>query len=128
MPNIFDDFFAREPFFNENGSKPAVNIKEKEAEFGIELVAPGFSKEDFKIEMNEDMLTISAEHKSETKNDTERYSLREYVQSTFERSFRLPENKIDVNNITGKYEDGILKIQLPKKAEQKAQKKLIEVA
>lgn len=128
MPNIFDDFFAREPFFNESGSKPAVNIKEQETEFGIELIAPGFSKEDFKIEMNEDMLTISAEHKSETKNDAERYSLREFVKTSFERSFRLPENKIDVNSINGKYEDGILKIQLPKKTKQKAQKKLIEVA
>ena len=128
MPSIFDDFFSREPFFNESNSKPAVNIKELENEFSIEVVAPGFKKEEFSIEMNEDMLTISAEHKQETKNEDERYSLKEYTKSTFARSFRLPENKIEIDGIKGKYEDGILHVFLPKKIEQKAQKKLIEVA
>ena len=128
MPSIFDSLLSREPFFDESRSNPAVNIKELDNEFHIELIAPGFKKEDFNIEMDGDMLSISVEHVEKTKNENERYSIKEFTKTEFHRSFRLPENKIEVNQIKGSYQDGILSVVLPKKIEQKAQKKLIEVA
>tara|TARA_Y100000813_G_C24056850_1_gene301992 strand:+ start:347 stop:778 length:432 start_codon:yes stop_codon:yes gene_type:complete len=131
FPSVFDDFFTKDAFLGKNTEnyRPAVNVKERENDFQVELVAPGFKKGDFKLEINHDVLTISAEHVEEkTKDDKERYSLREYSKASFERTFRLPENKIDTEAVKAVYEEGILNVYLPKKIEQKAQKKLIEIA
>jgi len=92
---------------------PAANVKETESGFHIELAAPGMKKEDFKIELNEDLLTIRTE-KSETKEENkDRFTKREFNYTSFVRSFRLPEN-IDSDKIIAHYENGILTLDVPK--------------
>lgn len=97
-------------------SVPAVNIKETKENFHVELAVPGKKKEDFNIEIDHDILTISSEEKKEheEKDEEGRYTRREFGYSSFKRAFTLPEN-IDAKNINAKYEEGILKIDLPKK-------------
>jgi HSP20 family protein len=116
------DFFDMDVWGNRSGNKsstlPAVNICEDDNSFMVDVVAPGFKKEDFKINMDDDILTISAESKQENKEgDGKEYSRREYSYSSFTRSFQLPENA-KAEAIGARYEDGILKITIPK-AEQK---------
>ena len=82
--------------------------------FKIELAAPGFDKKDFKVETDNGMLTISSEKEKEEKEDTENYRRREFSFSSFRRSFQLPENSIQ-DKIEAKYENGVLKLTLPKK-------------
>jgi HSP20 family protein len=121
FPSMLNDVFG-----NENGNnfvnslnKPAVNIQENDSEFGIELVAPGFKKEDFNIKIEEEKLTISAETEDK-KNDSEtNYSLREFKHRSFTRTFTLPENKINEDEIKANYVNGILLVSLPKKEEAK---------
>jgi HSP20 family protein len=120
------DFFGASPFFTPNlfdvdldlplrlGSNvPRANISETSKEYQIELAAPGLTKKDFKIETDNGVLTISAEkeEKTETKNG---YTRTEYSYNSFSRSFTLPENS-KPDNINAKYEDGILKLTVPKK-------------
>ena len=113
------DFFELDFFGNRNTSRagqlPAVNICEDETSYQVDVVAPGFRKEDFKINMDDDLLTISAEQKQEQSEggDGRQYSRREYSYSSFTRSFQLPENT-QADAINAKYEDGILKIAIPK--------------
>jgi HSP20 family protein len=116
------DFFEMDFWGNRSGNRasslPAVNICEDNQNFMVDVVAPGFKKEDFKINMDDDLLTISAESKHENKEgDGKDYSRREYSYSSFTRSFQLPENA-KAESIGARYEDGILKITIPK-AEQK---------
>lgn len=110
-------------FFNLGGtteygksSIPAVNIKETEKGFDLHLAAPGMKKEDFKIEMHDQVLTISAEKKQEQEEKNDRYTRKEYSYETFSRSFNLPEI-LDADQIKAGYENGILNITLPKKQE-----------
>ena len=123
------DFFDSDDFFNNNwlnrySNLPAVNIAESDKEFMIDLAAPGFKKEDFKIKVDEGVITISAETKSENKEQKKEYTRQEYNYSSFTRSFRLPEN-VKEDNIQAKYEDGMLKLSLPKsKTETKATKEI----
>ena len=97
---------------------PAVNIKETDTAFGLELAAPGKTKEDFIIEIDHNVLTIS----SETKNETEqtenngRYTRREFSYTSFRRAFTLPET-VNTDAINAVYENGVLLITLPKKEE-----------
>lgn len=90
-----------------------MNIKESEQNFNIEVAAPGLSKEDFKIEMKENVLTISTEKKMENNETNEKYSRREFAYHNFQRTFSVPEN-IDVENIRASYENGLLNVILPK--------------
>lgn len=92
-----------------------VNIKEKEAAFELEVVAPGFKKEDFKIGLENNLLTIAVD-KSEEEVKSEKYIRAEYHFKSFKRSFTV-DNKIDVDNISAHYVNGILTLNLPKKAE-----------
>jgi len=94
---------------------PAVNVSEDEKNYMVEVIAPGFKKEDFKLKVDDDILTISAETKSETKEDGNgrEYTRREYSYNSFSRSFRLPDNVKD-DSISASYQDGILKLELPK--------------
>lgn len=93
---------------------PAVNIHESEDSFTVELSAPGMKKDDFKIKLEDDQLTIFSELK-ETKEETDtKYIRREFHSKSFSRSFTLPEN-IDQESISATYEDGVLKVGLPKK-------------
>lgn len=94
--------------------KPEVNIVENEMEYGIELRAPGFDKDDFSIKIEDKKLVISAEV-TESKTETEpEYTLREFEKQSFTRTFTLPENKINEEEIKANYTNGILKLILPK--------------
>ncbi len=125
----FHDFFDSDDLFNNNwlnryANLPAVNIAESDKDFMIDLAAPGFKKEDFKIKVDEGVITISAESKSENKEEKKEYTRQEYNYSSFTRSFRLPEN-VKEDNIQAKYEDGMLKLSLPKsKTETKVTKEI----
>ena len=98
-----------------NTSLPSVNISEDDKCFCVDVVAPGFKKEDFKVNVEDDILTISAETKTENNEDNKnkQYSRREYSHSSFTRSFRLPENAKD-DQVSASYKDGILKLDIPK--------------
>jgi HSP20 family protein len=125
--SIFDDIFAH----NVGGSAfyvPAVNISEKAENFHIEVSAPGVKKEDFKVEAENGVLSISCEHKDENKEEGKTYSRREFRYGSFSRSFTLPEN-VKVEGINARYENGILSIEVPKKeAEQKQTVQEIKIA
>lgn len=126
------DFFDMGLFgnrFPERGQNfPAVNISEEEKNFNVEVVAPGFKKEDFKINVEDDILTISAESKTEKAEggSGKEYSRREYNYSSFTRSFRLPDNAQD-DAISARYTDGILHINIPKAQEQQKATKQINI-
>ncbi|GAB6121802.1 Hsp20/alpha crystallin family protein [Dysgonomonas termitidis] len=94
---------------------PATNVSENEKAFSIELSVPGFNKEDIKIEIENDVLKISAQNevKSEEKDENEKVLRREFKKSSFTRSFTIPED-IDTDNISAVQKDGILQITLPK--------------
>src|SRR5882762_5038099 len=92
---------------------PAVNIAETENEFHIELAVPGLKKEDFKISLDKNVLSVSAEKKAENVEEGKKYSKREYSYSTFVRSFTLPE-VADQAKIGAEYTDGVLKLSVAK--------------
>ncbi|MBN1253478.1 MAG: Hsp20/alpha crystallin family protein [Bacteroidales bacterium] len=126
LSRIFGDFFDREfsdwtntNYSATNTTLPAVNIKTTEDNFIVEVAVPGMKKEDFKIDLKDNNLTISSE-KEENKEVTEgEYTRKEYSYQSFSRSFSLPNNIIDSDNISAKYENGELKITIPKKEEAK---------
>ena len=97
---------------------PAVNIAETENEFEVELAVPGLKKEDFKINLEKNVLTVSAERKAEEVDENKKFSKREYSYSSFARSFTLPQSA-DQNKIEADYADGILKLTIAKKEEAK---------
>lgn len=113
------DLFNLESFFpadfvRPSGSLPAINISEDDKNFNIEVIAPGFKKEDFKVNVDDDILTISAETKTETQEgDKKQYNRREYSYSSFTRSFQLPDNAKD-DGINAAYSEGVLKLTIPK--------------
>lgn len=93
---------------------PAVNISETEKEFNLSIAAPGLEKKDFKVDAYDDMITISAEHEKEEKEDENgRFNRREYNYSSWSRSFTLPEN-CNFGKIDASYKNGELKITIPK--------------
>lgn len=121
---FFDDLFGKDVFdFNPNffakphGTTPAVNVKEDETKFLLEVAAPGLQKENFKVELEDNLLTISAEQKTENTETDEKtkFTRKEFSYSTFKRSFSLDEETVDAENIEAKYENGILNISIPKK-------------
>src|ERR1700744_6294533 len=97
---------------------PAVNISEAEGEFHIELAAPGLKKEDFKINLDKNVLTVSADKKEEKVEEGKKFSKREYSYNSFTRSFTLPE-VADAAKIEAAYTDGVLKLVVAKKEEAK---------
>ncbi len=112
LPSYFEDTFDGKDFAS---FVPSVNISENDKEWNLEVSAPGFSKEDFKINLEKEVLSISAEHKTEANKDEKNYTRREFSYGSFSRSFRIKENAVDVERIAAAYENGILKIALPKK-------------
>jgi HSP20 family protein len=124
--SMWDDFFDREWFGNvpavRNFSTPAVNVKETEGAFEVEVAAPGLKKDDFTINLDRKVLTISSkkEEKQEEKDEEGNYTRREFSYRSFARSFTLPE-LVDEEKITASYEDGVLLITIPKKEEAIAQ-------
>ena len=127
--DLFQDDWLRSDAAKSLGVQiPAVNIIDEENQFEIELAAPGKVKEDFKIELKQDLLVIETETKIIEKPEKPKYSRREFNYSQFKRSFTLPDS-IDVGKINAKYEQGILRVILPKKEESAiSSKRLIEVA
>lgn len=126
VPGLFDRFFENDFFdwsnrnySNTNTSIPSVNIKENNEEFEVEMAAPGFKKDDFKIEIINNALIVSSEKKveNETKDD-QQFTRREFSYQSFSRTFTLP-NTAEGDKISAKYENGILKIGIPKKEEAK---------
>lgn len=134
--NFFDDFFAKD-LFNWNDKNfadfghtlPSVNVKETDKNFDIELAVPGMKKDDFKVSLDRNILTISSEQKSETeeKDQNGKYTRREFNYSSFSRSFTLPSQVVDSENIEANYSDGILKIMIPKKETEENAIKTIEI-
>ena len=127
----FNDIFESvlgDTFFNDRrlSSVPAVNISESNEEYHIELAAPGLKKEDFKVAVERDMLTISTEQRTENNTEGKVYNRREYSYSAFTRSFTLPESA-NVEQIQAAYTDGVLKLNIPKKEEAKAIARQIEI-
>lgn len=115
------DFFDNGRFFDSDWMKmmavptaPAVNIIEDEKEYTVELAAPGLTKKDFNIVVENGVLTISAEKELEKEEEKKNYTRKEYSYEEFSRSFTLPEN-VSEEKIKAHYEDGILKLQLAKK-------------
>ena len=120
---VFDDFFKPwNQWFDDRWTasiqKPAVNIKETDEHYEIKMAAPGLHKNDFKIDINGTMVTISAEKDEKKEEKEEDYTRKEYSYSSFSRSFSLPDN-IDASKIDASYVDGELKLLLPKKDEAK---------
>ncbi len=125
IPSLFDDFFRPwNEWFDNSGSvgktmnMPAVNIVENKDDFAVSLAVPGMKKDDFNIDVEGNMLTVSC-HKEDKKEEKDaRFTRKEYNYASFSRSFTLPE-EVNKGKIDARYEDGVLKLALPKKEEAK---------
>ncbi|WP_430822035.1 Hsp20/alpha crystallin family protein [Carboxylicivirga caseinilyticus] len=125
MPSIFDRFFDGElmdwnnsNFSSTNTTMPAVNVKENDNEFSIDVAAPGMKKDDFKVSYDNGRLTISSEYKNESEEkEDEKVTRREFSYQSFQRSFTVEETAVESENISASYENGILHITLPKREE-----------
>ncbi len=122
IPSILDDIFNREAFnwgnnfANSGNNLPAVNIKENAGNFLVEMAAPGMEKKDFKIELDGHTLSISSEKQNETEQTEEEiYNRKEFNYQSFYRTFHLPKNVVDSDKIKARYENGILKLEIPKR-------------
>jgi HSP20 family protein len=126
VQSLLTDFFNADRFLNSDlldikrlsNALPAVNIKETEKEFDLEVAVPGFNRNDFKIDVLNDILTISAIKEEEKNEDGKDYKRREFKYNSFERSFTLPKT-INADAIKADYKGGILKLVLPKNEEVK---------
>ncbi|MFC4632995.1 Hsp20/alpha crystallin family protein [Dokdonia ponticola] len=135
---IISDFFDSDPildnrlwntdFFNGKSQEPALNIKETDDAYQVELAAPGFTKKDFKVTIDDGRLNISAEKSQSKEEEEENYTRKEFSYNSFEKRLQLPDSVKD-ENVKAKYKDGILSFDLVKKEEAKAKKpKVIEIA
>ena len=127
IPSLFNDVLSRDLWnwgLNNNSvtntSIPAVNIKETNDSFVVEMAAPGMRKDDFRIELDNNMLMISSEkqNEQEEKEDTG-YTRKEFSYQSFQRSFQLPKEVVDAEKIEARYENGLLHLVIPKKEEAK---------
>jgi HSP20 family protein len=126
LPSVWDDFFNRDVFnwgsnyMNSGNSMPAVNIKETPDNFQVEMAAPGMDKKDFKIELDGHTLTISSEKQDQREEkDGESYNRKEFSYQSFYRTFHLPKDVVDGDKIKARYENGLLKLEIPKREEAK---------
>lgn len=124
VPSLIENFFGRDmnDFFNTNTptfhNVPAVNVAEHEAGFRIEVAAPGLKKEDFKLNLNHNNLTIEGSQKNDSDKSNEKYTRREFSYTSFQRTFTLP-TSVNADQIQATYTDGLLKIDIPKREEAK---------
>ena len=119
FPTLMNDFFKPDWFGGMEkfeSTLPAVNIKEDETGFELEFAIPGQKKEDFNVEIDEHVMTVSMETRTEDETKEENFTRREFSYQSFKRSFTLPET-VDEDKIEASYNDGILKFRLPKKDE-----------
>jgi HSP20 family protein len=128
LPELISDFFETDPFFNNRmlpqtwltpelkRNMPSANVKENKTEYSIELAAPGLEKNDFKIGIENDVLSISAEKQHEKNEETEKYTRHEFEYNAFSRSFRLPDS-VNSEKIDARYENGLLRLTIPKRPE-----------
>lgn len=124
LPSVFNDFFDNDWMEKANSTAPAINVIESEKDYKIELAAPGMTKDDFNVRIDEDnCLVISMEKKSENKdeNHNDRYLRREFSYSKFQQTMILPEN-VDKDHISAQVENGVLNIELPKLSEEEVKK------
>jgi HSP20 family protein len=127
LPALFDDFFNRDlfnwgnsNFSDTNTTIPAVNIKETPETYEVEVAAPGMTKDDFRVELEGNMLTISSERSNQKEEkENERYPRREFSYQSFVRTFNLQKDVVDIDKIEAKYENGLLHLMIPKKEEAK---------
>ncbi|MBL7931613.1 MAG: Hsp20/alpha crystallin family protein [Bacteroidia bacterium] len=114
MESMFSSFFGNDLLARDYaGYVPSVNITETEDSYSIEVSAPGFEKKDFAVQVEEGVLTISGEHRQENRTEDKHYVRKEFNYGSFTRSFNLAD-LVDEEKIDAKYENGILKIELPK--------------
>jgi HSP20 family protein len=114
---VFEDLFGDAYFKNDFAAHvPSVNVSKEKEELHLELSAPGFSKEDIKVEVENGLLTISGSHKVEEENKEKTYYRKEFSYGSFKRSFNLPD-EYNAENISARYENGVLKLVVPKKEE-----------
>ncbi len=126
MQSLLNDFFS-DAWFNSSLSNwspaghtlPSVNVMETNENFVIEVAAPGMKREDFKVELDNHILTVSSEKQQSNEDSQVGYTRREFSFQSFQRSFALPQAKIQGEQIGAKYEDGILRITVPKREEAK---------
>lgn len=129
LKNILsNDVFFNSDFFEDDSLIPAMNVKEHDTDFEIEFAAPGFSKEDFEITINDNILNVYGEKKKEEEEKDENYTRKEFSYNSFQRSLNLPETINTDQEVKATYKKGILKLNLQKKEGIKEQpKKIIEV-
>ncbi|MGJ8685629.1 MAG: Hsp20/alpha crystallin family protein [Nonlabens sp.] len=119
LPSLIDEMFTNDFMGGTAPVKswtPAVNVSEADDKFELEMIIPGFKKEDVTIEVDQDLLTISSEVKQESEEKTEQFTRKEFSLKSFKRSFNLPDT-VNQDDIDASYQDGILSITLPKKDE-----------
>ncbi len=127
LPSFWDNFLTRDlmdwtntNFSSTDTTLPAVNVKEDDDAFLIEVAAPGMKKDDFKVHFENNLLTITSEKEEEKQEEEKgRYTRREFSYQSFQRSFTVPESVVDGEKISAKYCEGILCVTLPKKEEVK---------
>mgnify|MGYP003575826516 FL=1 len=108
---------------------PAVNIKENGDTFEVEVAAPGMAKDDFKVSLDGNLLTISSAKEEKNEEQTDTYTRREFSYQSFQRSFELQKDVVDQDNIQARYENGMLRLTIPKKEEAKQKEpRLIEIS
>lgn len=123
IPSMFDNFFTNDWLDSSlsnwkasGATLPAVNVKETDENFDIEVAAPGMKRDDFKVELDNNILTISSQREDtqEEKDKNGNYTRREFSYQAFQRSFALPESKVEGDKISARYNDGVLHVMIPK--------------
>ena len=136
FPSLFDDFFSRDAWNSGmdidtwgGATVPAVNIRETNDHYEVEMAAPGMKKEDFSVELDGNMLTITSQKESQQEDkEGDKFSRREFSHQSFTRRFQLPKEVVDDERIEAKYTDGVLKLVIPRKEEAKQKpRKMIDV-
>ncbi|MEZ4904969.1 MAG: Hsp20/alpha crystallin family protein [Spirosomataceae bacterium] len=133
FPTLFGNVFGRDfndifaPTTLNNYGVPAVNIAENDNGFRLEVAAPGLNKENFKVNLENNVLTISAQHEQKNEENTDKYTRKEFNYTSFSRSFTLP-NTVDGEKIAATYTNGVLHVEIPKKEEAKRLPRVIEIA
>jgi HSP20 family protein len=127
FPAFFNDFITKDVWnwglsnnSTTNTTIPACNIRETNDNYVVEMAAPGMTKNDFRIELDGNTLTISSEKETQhEENDEQKYSRKEFSYQSFQRTFQLPKDVVDAERIEAKYENGLLHLVIPKKEEAK---------